>query len=238
MRLLVIEGDSMQDEQMVEQLCQHYIVDTTELGCIGIEMASDIPYGLIIINLGVSDAEGVETCTILRSKSVRSPILVLSTDYNAQSRLRFLEAGADDYLIKPFRFTEFQARIRSMTRRGLSEVSGSTLQFDELSMDTATRTVRSNGKEFYVIRKEFDMLELLILKQNTIVTREMLFQHAWDDCSNDMTNTVDVHLGRLRKRMRQILGYDIIKTVYGYGYRLESFSNNEVVPLCLLEDGV
>ena len=238
MRLLVIEGDTDQGERIAEQLCQHYIVDTTELGCVGIEMASDIPYGLIIFNLGIRDAKGVETCAMLRSKSVRSPILVLSTDDDEQSRLQFLGAGADDYLIKPFRLTEFQAQIRAMTRRGLSEVSGSTLRFDELSMDTATRTIRSNGKEFYVIRKEFDMLELLILKQNTIVTREMLFQHAWDDCSNDMTNTVDVHLGRLRKRMRQILGYDIIKTVYGYGYRLESFSNNEEIPLCLLEEEV
>ena len=236
MRLLLIEDDADLANTIAAQLRGSYALDIALTGKEGFFLACTTPYDVLILDLGLPDIGGLELCAKLRTDEVAAPILILTAAFDLTSKVAALDAGADDYLTKPFETAELQARIRSLIRRGPCLQQCATIQFAELVMNTASRTVSVRDVQFYLKRKEFDILEMFFRNQERIVTRAMLLEHVWDGDANDLTNSVDVHIGRLRKRIRQILGRDIIRTVYGFGYRLSAAPSFGTDPFALLEE--
>ena len=234
MRLLLIEDDKDLATSITEQVGTRFALDWAETGKCGFYMAQTISYDLIILDLGLPDITGLELCIKLRADEIRTPILVLTADFKLDSKVIALDSGADDYMTKPFQFAELQARIRSLIRRGSSLILSAKLSFGELSMDTASRIIHYQGEQFYLKRKEFDILEVFLRNTDTIVSRSMLLERVWNGDTNDLSNSVDVHVGRLRKRMQQILGRQIITTIYGFGYRLDSSPFLSIDPFSVL----
>jgi two-component system OmpR family response regulator len=131
-----------------------------------------------------------------------------------------LNAGADDYLTKPFNFAELKARLSALLRRGPNRLVNSTLTCEDLELDTVNRIVRRRGDTVQLRRKEHDLLELLLRHQGTVVSRDMILEHVWDTNANTFTNAIDVHIKHLRDKLDRPYGSHLIQTIYGFGYRI------------------
>ena len=150
------------------------------------------------------------------------PILMLTGQSETEKKVLALDAGADDYLVKPFRFEELLARIRALLRRNTVTLTSNILSIDNLTLDPAKKTVKRNEDNITLRRKEFSLLEYLMRNNGRVITREMILDHIWESTNDSVTNVVDVHIKYLRDKVDKPYKKKLIKTVHGVGYKIET----------------
>lgn len=223
MRLLLIEDDRGISHALAHALASTYEVDTAATGAAGLRQAELHNPDAIILDLNLPDLSGLVVCEHLRSIGSKAPIIVLTGETKIMSKITLLDAGADDYLTKPFSLGELKARLRAVLRHtegGRPNVP--RLISDDLVLNTETRQVERGGKVIKLRRKEFALLECLLQHAGSVVTREALTAYAWHNGEDPWTNTVDVHIKYLRDKVDRPFERPLIKTVHGVGYKLET----------------
>lgn len=220
MRILVIEDEAA----LLQDLCKGlrikgYAVDSAENGRKGYQMAMDEEYDLIILDLNLPEMDGLELLSRLKKEKRQIKVLILSANHQLETKLSGFESGASDYLTKPFHFEELEARIRILLNRQFIQQT-TRLEYHELCMDTLKRTVIVKRQELHLTAKEFVILEYFLLHEGCLITQQDIIDHVWDGDSDPFSNSIRVHLSALRKKVKNALGYDPIKTKIGEGYIL------------------
>ena len=218
MRLLIIE-----DEQaLADMVAQHlrtagYEIDVCYDGDSGLEAATTESYDLIILDLNLPKMDGMELLKELRTQDGETGVLILSARSGISDKVEGLDAGANDYLAKPFHLAELEARIRSLTLRQFTQ-QDVLLSCGALSFDTRSRTAAVRGQTLTLTRKETGILEYLMVHQGRPVSQEELIEHVWDNSVDSFSNSIRVHISALRKKLRSALDYDPIRNRIGEGY--------------------
>ncbi|MEL7561567.1 response regulator transcription factor [Dehalogenimonas sp. 4OHTPN] len=221
-RILVVE-----DERRLAQIIKRgleeagYAVDNAFDGIEGQALAESTSYDLIILDVMLPKQDGVQTCRELRNRKIAAPVLMLTARDAIEDRVAGLDAGADDYMIKPFAFSELLARVRALLRRGVP-LSTSKLTAADLELDTATRTAVRCGRKIELTSREYAILEYLMRHPGVLITRTMLEERIWDYQSDRLSNVIDVYIKKLRNKIDQPGQPSLIKTVRGAGYRMEA----------------
>jgi DNA-binding response OmpR family regulator len=228
MRILVIEDESKIAASVKKGLEQEgFAVDTALDGLSGYDLASSEPYDLIILDIMLPGIDGMALCARLREEDNKTPILMLTAKDTLEDKVTGLNEGADDYLTKPFAFEELLARINALLRRPNHMISKQLICGD-LSIDLNTHEVKRGEKEISLSRKESALLEYLMRNKNHVVTKEQIIQHVWDFDSDVLPNTVEVYIGYLRNKIESDFSDrpKLIKTVRGFGYKIEEPKEN------------
>jgi len=222
MRILVIEDEKQLADIIKRALEQEgYAVDTAYDGDQGEYLAGNYDYDLIILDIILPKKDGIEVCLALRQKKLKTPILMLTSKGTVADKVKGLDSGADDYLVKPFAFEELAARVRTLLRRE-SNIASSKLTVGDLILDTATRQVWKGEKPIELSSKEYAVLEYFMRHPNMVITRAMLEQHVWDMDFDSMSNLIDVYVRRLRSKIDEGGKESLIQTVWGAGYRMKT----------------
>jgi DNA-binding response OmpR family regulator len=220
MRVLVIDDDRRLCGIIRRGLLEEsYAVDVAYDGEEGQYMAETNSYDLIILDVMLPKKDGVETCQELRAARIDVPILMLTAKDAVEDRVRGLDSGADDYMVKPFAFNELLARVRALLRRE-SLTRSPEIRLGDLVLHTLTREVKYGSKTVDLTTKEYVILEYFMRHPNVVVTRSMLEEHAWDYDFDSMSNLIDVYIRRLRRKLDGANEKSIVQTVRGAGYRL------------------
>jgi two-component system OmpR family response regulator len=221
MRLLVIEDDLKLVRALERGLEQEgYAVDVARTGGEALDHATRRPYDAVILDLMLPGVDGFTVCQTLRDRERWYPVLMLTARGDVADRIRGLDSGADDYLVKPFDFGELLARLRALIRRGPSE-RPPVLEVGDLRFDRATRTVARAGREVDLTPREFAVLEYLAARAGQVVPRAELLEQVWDEHEDASPNLADVYVGYLRKKLERPAGPRLIRTVRGIGFLLE-----------------
>jgi DNA-binding response OmpR family regulator len=201
---------------------EHYHVDLAEDGATAERLASDDAYDAIVLDILLPGVDGLTVCRRLRADGVDTPVLMLTARDAVKDRVHGLDAGADDYLVKPFAFDELLARLRALTRRGRTKQLDASLSYGPLSMDTTTFKVTAVGHPLELSATEYRLLEHLLRHRETIVSRDQLAEHVWGGEFDPSSNIADVYVGYLRRKLRAA-GVDgpLIHTIRGMGYMLK-----------------
>ena len=219
MRVLVIEDESKVANFIRKGLQQEqYAVDVASDGEEGAYQAENFDYDVVILDLMLPKVTGLNALRRLRAKKPSLPVLILTAKGSVEDRVKGLDSGADDYLAKPFAFTELVARIRALLRRGQQE--DTRLRVAGLEMDTATHQVARDGHRIDLKPKEFALLEFLMRSAHRPVTRTMIIEHVWDIHFDAISNVVDVHINSLRNKIDRGESAPLIHTIRGVGYVL------------------
>lgn len=222
MRILVVDDDHRLCAIVKRGLLEEaYAVDVAYDGEEGQFLAETNSYDLIVLDIMMPKKDGLQVCRELRSAGVNTPILMLTAKDTVEDRVRGLDSGADDYLVKPFAFSELLARVRALLRRGAQSRSPE-LKVGDLLLNTSTREVRRGGRLVELTNKEYAILAYLMHHPNVVVSRTMIEEHAWDYDYDSMSNLVDVYIRRLRQKLGDNDGKELIQTVRGVGYRLRA----------------
>ena len=220
MRILVAEDDASLSSFVKKGLeAEHYAVDIAREGDEAQYMAEQFEYDLLLLDLTLPGMDGLKVLQRVRTAKPSLPVLVLTSRSTVEDRVKGLDLGADDYLTKPFSFTELSARVRALLRRGVRPAA-SVLQVADLEMDRVERRVSRAGKRIELTVKEFALLEYLMRNTGHSVSRAMIVEHVWNLSFDSMTNVVDVYINYLRKKVDNGFGQHLIHTVRGVGYRL------------------
>jgi DNA-binding response OmpR family regulator len=220
MRLLIVEDNQRLRNSIKLSLEESgYVVDTAADGEEGEEFAELTPYDAIILDIMLPKRDGLEVCRNLRQRRLRTPIILLTARDTVDDRVKGLDSGADDYLIKPFSLEELRARLRALLRRDAPEKTG-VLTAADLKLDPATHSAQRAGVPITLTTKEFALLEYMLRNPNWLITREMAERHVWDYGGASASNLVDVYIRRLRRKLDDPFEVKLIETVRGYGYRL------------------
>ena len=217
MRILVAE-----DEKGVSSFIQkgleeeQYTVDCVENGVDALEYASATTYDLIITDVMMPKMDGLEFCSKLRAQGIHTPVLMLTAKIQVKDKVKGLDAGADDYLTKPFSFDEFLARVRALLRRKQDVVI--ELKIGGLELNTQSHRVFISGDELILRPKEYALLEYLVRNQDCVVSRTQILENIWGYTFDPNTNVVDVHIKSIRKKIEEITMDEFIRTVRGVGY--------------------
>ena len=220
MRALVVEDEAKTAELIRRGLVEEgYAADIARTGEDALWMAGATPYDAIVLDVMLPGLSGFETCKRIRNAGVWSPVLMLTARDGVDDRVAGLDAGADDYLTKPFSFAELLARLRALARRGSSE-RPVELVVDDLRLDPATRRVWRGETEVALSPKEFALLETFMRRPGQVLSRLQLLEHAWDFAYENRSNVVDVYVRYLREKLDRPFGKRSFETVRGVGYRL------------------
>ncbi|HEV2424478.1 MAG TPA: response regulator transcription factor [Terriglobia bacterium] len=220
MRILLVEDERKVASFIARALReQAYAVDVAETGARALDLSWDTLYDTILLDLRLPDMDGLAVCRQLRRRGVHSPVLMLTARSLVEQRVEGLDAGADDYLTKPFAIAELLARVRALVRRGLKR-SDATLRSGDLELDRHRRRAQRGGVNVPLTSKEFALLELLLLRAPEIVPRTEIVEHIWDAHFDSGTNLVEVYINRLRQKIDHDHPAKLIHTVRGVGYRL------------------
>jgi DNA-binding response OmpR family regulator len=224
-RILVVEDEPKLAAAIREGLeTQQYEVVVARTGEEGFYAAEVEPFDLLIFDVMLPNRDGIEILTSLRRRGIRTPVLLLTAKDAIDDRVRGLDAGADDYLVKPFAFPELLARIRALTRRGAMEVDA-PLTMADLQMDLRRRVVTRASRPIELTPREFDLLEYLLRNQGSVVSREMLARDVWQiQTSTALDNVIDVQVGRLRRKLDDSYERKLLHTVRGVGFVLREDS--------------
>jgi two-component system, OmpR family, response regulator len=223
MKLLVVEDDYETASYLQKGLSESgYTVDRAGDGREGLYMASSGGYDAIVLDRMLPGIDGLALLGALRAAEIRTPALILSALGSVDDRVKGLRAGGDDYLVKPFAFSELLARIEALLRRGAAVPATTTLRVADLELDLLTRTVRRGGKTIDLLPREFRLLEYLMRNSGQVVTRTMLLEHVWDYHFDPQTNVIDVHVSRLRQKIDKSFERTLLHTVRGAGYCLRA----------------
>jgi two-component system response regulator MprA len=221
MRVLVIEDDEAVSAAVRRALLLGgYEVIQAATGQQGLLSANtDIP-DAIVLDLGLPDFDGVEVCKRLRDAGNRTPILMLTARAAVEDRVDGLEAGADDYLVKPYDVRELQARLKAILRRHIEGADGRLLRYEELELDADAHAARIGGREVELTRTEFQLLELLMLNPRRVLTSELIYDRVWGYDFGPSGNALRVYIGYLRRKLESGGERRLIQTVHGVGYVL------------------
>jgi two-component system OmpR family response regulator len=223
MKLLVVEDDRETASYLQKGLGESgYTVDRAGDGRDGLFLASSGGYDAIVLDRMLPGMDGLAVVGALRAAEIRTPALILSALGSVDDRVKGLRAGGDDYLVKPFAFSELLARIEALLRRGAALPQTTTLRVADLELDLLTRTVKRRGKAIDILPREFRLLEYLMRNSGHVVTRTMLLEHVWDYHFDPQTNVVDVHVSRLRQKIDKTFERPLLHTVRGAGYCLRA----------------
>jgi DNA-binding response OmpR family regulator len=220
MRVLVIEDEHKIANSIKKGLEQeNFAVDVVYDGTSGYDFATSEDYDLIVLDRMLPGMDGVRLCQQLRAGQIHTPILMLTAKGQIGDKIAGLDTGADDYMTKPFAFSELVARMRALLRRPKNYV-GPMLVLEDLSLNTTTFEVKRNGKDIRLSGKEFALLHYLLKHKNTIVTKEQIINHIWSYDANVLPNSVEVYIKHLRDKIDAPFKYPLIHTVRGFGYKL------------------
>lgn len=231
MKLLLIEDDRNITTALSHALANAYELDIAHTGTGGLHKANTCHYDAILLDLNLPDMTGSTVCERLQRTDSATPILILSGEFKVLSKVNLLDAGADDYLTKPFGLGELKARIRVLTRRsGKNRPRQHQLKTADLTLDSETHHVTQADQLIKLRRKEFAILECLMQHAGSVVTRDTLTNHAWRENEDPWTNTIDVHIKYLRDKIDRPFTTPLIKTIHGFGYKLEAATQNNKKP--------
>jgi two-component system OmpR family response regulator len=223
-RILLIEDDRDTADYIVRGLGeQGHVVDHSGDGREGLFLASDGRYDLVILDRMVPGLDGLGVVRALRAAGIATPVLILSALSSLDHRIEGLDGGSDDYLVKPFAFSELSARVTALLRRADGrggEAAETRLVVGALEIDLLGRVVRRDGRTLDLKPREYSLLEYLARNAGRVVTRTMLLEQVWDYHFDPGTNVIDVHISRLRRKLDDDFGAPMLQTVRGAGYRL------------------
>ena len=225
--ILVVEDDERISSFIRRGLeAEGYLVDVVQDGREGVEKGM-APYDLILLDLLLPDQSGHEVCQTLRRERVQTPILILTAKDGLEDKLSGFDHGADDYLTKPFAFEELLARIKALLRRtpALKEAVADVIQIADLTLNRSSREVRRGDAIISLTRKEFDLLEFLMSNPAKALSRTSILEHVWGYHYDTMTNTVDVYIGYLRKKVDGGSKAKLIQTVRDFGYKISDYQS-------------
>ncbi|MCI6015360.1 response regulator transcription factor [Dysosmobacter sp.] len=221
MRILVVEDERALCETIVRSLRRlAYSVDPCYDGDTAIDLLGSERYDLVLLDLNLPGADGMTVLRTLRQTDRETRVLILSARSEVADKVEGLDAGANDYLAKPFHLEELEARIRSLTLRQFTQ-NDVVLHCGPLSFDTRSRTATAAGQPLALTRKETGILEYLLLHRGRPVSQEELLEHVWDNSVDNFSNSIRVHISVLRKKLRAALGYDPVRNRIGEGYLIE-----------------
>jgi two-component system OmpR family response regulator len=219
-RALVVEDDSRMADLLRRGLTESgYGVDVVRTGPDALWQAGEVDYDVILLDVALPGMDGFTVCQRLRSAQCWTPILMLTARADVADRVTGLDAGADDYLAKPFRFSELQARLRALLRRGTAP-RPSVLVAGTLQLDPATRVARRGRTQLDLSAKEFELLRLFLNHPGDVLSRTYILEHVWDFAYQAGSNVVDQHVSALRRKVDRPFGVEQLETVRGAGYRL------------------
>lgn len=222
MRILVVEDDEIAADYVRKGLMEAgHVVDMAVDGDLGLEMAKAADYDAIILDRMLPKRDGLSVLSELREDGNPTPVLILSALGEVDQKVEGLRAGGDDYLAKPYSFTELLARVEAIGRRSDPSAAVTKLKVGELEMDLLARTVRREGQKILLQPREFRLLECLMRNAGRVVTRTMLLEKVWDYHFDPQTNVIDVHISRLRGKIDKDFDEPLLHTVRGAGYRLQ-----------------
>jgi DNA-binding response OmpR family regulator len=222
MRILIVEDEEKMAKALRKGLeANDYLVSTAQTGEEGFFLATTEDFDLIVLDLMLPSRDGMEVLAALRKKNSSIAVLILTSKDTVKDRVRGLDAGADDYLVKPFAFSELLARIRAIQRRGKPD-ENSKLRLADLEMDTAAHIATRGGEPLMLTAREFELLEYLLRQQSRVVSREMLARDVWQETARytPLDNVIDVHVANLRKKVDEPFKKKLLHTVRGVGFVL------------------
>jgi DNA-binding response OmpR family regulator len=220
MRILVVEDEKRIADFLSRGLeSAGYAVDVAHTGESAVDMVHTTEYDLVILDLGLPDTDGLSVLRKIRNRKVIPPVLILSARDSVDDRVKGLEQGADDYLVKPFAFVELLARVRVLLRRG--QPTPEKLQVGDLSLDCIRRRVTRNNESIELAPKEFSILEYMMRNRGRPLSRTMIVEHVWDMDYDGLTNIVDVYIRHLRSKIDDKWPTKMLRTVRGIGYMLD-----------------
>lgn len=220
MRILIIEDDEYLRLSLKKALeSDLYVVDHMGDGVNGSYIARTHDYNLIIIDYVLPGKNGLEVVKEIRAKGVNTPILIMSVRSEIDDKVNLLESGADDYIVKPFTYQEFRARVHALLRRNY-KIIDETMVIDDLTIDISKTEVIKKGEKVYLTRKEFMLLQSLARNPGKVITRAELLEEVWNRDSDPFSNTVEAHIRNLRKKLES--DRRLIHTIPGRGYKIES----------------
>ena len=228
MRILVIEDDKTTLSYIVKGLSESgHLVEGEETGVDGLHRAQTEEFDVIVVDRMLPEMDGLEIVRRLRKNDNNTPVLILSALGDVDNRVDGLQAGSDDYLTKPFAFSELLARLEAIVRRSDSAAAQTYLEVDGLSLDLLKREVWRDGKKIEVLPTEFRILETLMRSSEQVVTRTMLLEKVWNYHFDPQSGVIDVHISRLRKKIDKNFDYPLIHTVTGAGYVIRGKSKGD-----------
>ena len=220
MRILLVEDERKVASFIARALRENtYAVDVAETGRKALELGADVPYDAILLDVRLPDLSGIEVCRELRQQGIEVPVLMLTARGLVEQRVEGLDAGADDYLTKPFVLAELLARVRALVRRGFHS-GNARLSYADLILDRHRRRATRDKETIPLTSREFALLELLLLRAPELITRSEIVEHVWDCHFDSETNLVEVYINRLRQKIDQDRSVKLIHTIRGVGYRL------------------
>ncbi len=223
MKLLVVEDETKTGEYLRQGLTEAgFVVDLAANGLDGQHLAMTEPYDLIVLDVMLPDVDGWRIVQTLRAADNRVPVLFLTARDSVADRVKGLELGADDYLVKPFAFAELLARVRTLLRRGATQVALDRIQIADLVLDLARRRATRAGRRIVLTNKEFSLLELLARRRGEVLPRSLIASQVWDMNFDSDSNVIDVAIRRLRAKIDDDFDIKLIQTVRGMGYVLEN----------------
>lgn len=223
MKLLVVEDDTTTSTYIARGLREEgHTVDAVADGRDGLVQATTGAYDVLILDRMLPELDGLTLLKTLRGAGNKTPVLLLTAMGAVEDRIDGLNAGADDYLVKPFAFGELSARVNALARRPQALEQETTLRAGDLTMDLISRRVTRAGQEIDLLPREFALLEHLLRRRGRVQTRTMLLEAVWDISFDPMTNVVETHISRLRAKVDRPFDTELIQTVRGAGYRIDA----------------
>lgn len=222
MRILLIEDDQMIADFIVKGLREAgFCIDHVANGQDGLDRALNDGYDLAILDIMLPGLDGLSIIERMRQHKIETPVIILSAKRSIDDRIRGLQSGGDDYLIKPFSFSELLARIQAQLRRANSSVEASSLTMHDLSLDLLSRTVTREGKDIELQPKEFALLAYLMRNAGNIVSKTMIMERVWNYNFDPQTNIVEARISKLREKVDKNFAFPLIHTIRGLGYTLK-----------------
>ncbi len=221
MRILIVEDELDLQEAIADGLrIDGYAVDTCDNGEDAYELLYEVNYDLVVLDLNLPKMDGLEVLEKIRDEKPELKVLILSARGSVTDKVRGLDIGANDYLVKPFDFAELEARIRNLLRRKFVQ-ENNMLSCGEIKVDLSKRIAVVNENEIALTKKEFALFEYLLLNKDRVVSQEELIEHVWDQNADSFSGAIRVHIATLRKKLKAVLNYDPIGTKIGQGYFLQ-----------------
>jgi two-component system, OmpR family, response regulator len=223
MRVLVVEDDKKIASFVVKGLKEAgFVVDHADNGEDGLNLALSESYDVAVMDIMLPKLDGLSVIEQLRSQKGRTPVIILSAKRSVDDRVQGLQSGGDDYLTKPFAFSELQARVHALIRRANNAAEPTLITVEKVSLDLLKREVTRSGKKIDLQRREFDLLEYLMRNSERVVSKTMILEHIWDYQFDPQTNVVDVLVCRLRNKVDRDFDNKLIHTIRGVGYVLKA----------------